>query len=40
VAERLEQSGHQLAPGQIAGATKHDEIKAHKTGVRLRVTKN
>ena len=29
VAEGLEQRGHQLAPGEIAGAAEQDKVKAH-----------
>ena len=29
VAEGLEQGGHQLAPGQVAGASKQDKVKTH-----------
>ena len=29
VAPRLEQCGHQLAPGQVAGATEENEIEGH-----------
>ena len=29
VAEGLEQGGHQLAPGEVAGAAEQDEVKAH-----------
>ena len=29
VAVRLEQRGHQFAPGQVAGATEQDEIERH-----------
>jgi hypothetical protein len=29
MAERLEQGGHQLAPGKVAGAAKQNEIEGH-----------
>ena len=29
VAEGLEQGGHQLAPGEVAGAAEEDEVEAH-----------
>ena len=34
VPEGLEQSGHQLAPGQVAGAAKQDKVKAHGSSCR------
>ena len=36
VPERLEKRGHQLAPGQVTGATKKDEIEGHERGARIR----
>jgi hypothetical protein len=30
MAKGLKQGGHQLAPGQVAGAAKHDKIEAHE----------
>ena len=32
VAERLEQGRHELAPGQVTGATKKDKIEGHVRG--------
>ena len=29
MAEGLEQGGHQLAPGEVAGAAEQDEVEAH-----------
>jgi hypothetical protein len=34
VAERLEQRGHQLAPGEIAGAAEQDEVERHGATIR------
>ena len=33
VAEGLKQRGHQFAPGQIAGATKKNEVETHESNV-------
>jgi hypothetical protein len=30
MAKGLKQRGHQLAPGQVAGATKQNKVKTHK----------
>jgi hypothetical protein len=35
VAEGLEQRGHQLAPGEVAGAAEENEVEAHDSFICL-----